>query len=164
MKGKFDADTPLGEVLQQWWTELQARNGDRAELRRAKKVTEVMLLPVFQRACLRFKPFFHEDEAWEMRLAAVLGLTAHIRQIKPERTLALQMAAGNPPVVSELRFRRLLQRDRADLYVSMVRVLRMLGHEANLHDLANAVYYWGDRVKRAWAFDYFPNTPEKKSA
>ena len=72
--------------------------------------------------------------------------------------------AGNPPVVSELRFRRLIQRDRADLYVSMIRVLRMLGNKANLHDVANSVYYWGDKVKRDWAFAYFPNTPEKTSA
>lgn len=163
MKGKFDADKPLGEVLQQWWTDLQERNGDRAELRRAETVTDVILLPVFQRACLRFKPFFKEDEQWEARLAAVLGLMAHIRYHHPEQALALQMA-GHPPVVSELRFRRLIQRDRADLYVSMIRILRMLGNKANLHDVANSVYYWGDKVKRDWAFTYFPNTPEKVSA
>lgn len=163
MKGKFDADKPLGEVLQQWWTDLQARNGDRAELRRAETVADVILLPAFQRACVRFKPFFNEDEQWEVRLATVLGLIAHIRTPNPEQALALQMA-GNPPVVSELRFRRLIQRDRADLYVSMIRVLRMLGNKANLHDLANSVYYWGDNVKRDWAFAYFPNTPEKTSA
>lgn len=163
MKGKFDADKPLGEVLQKWWTDLQERNGDRAELRRAETVTDVILLPAFQRACLRFKPFFKEEEQWEERLAAILGLMAHIRHTNPEQTLALQMA-GSPPVVSELRFRRLIQRDRADLYVSMIRVLRMLGNKANLHDVANSVYYWGDKVKRDWAFTYFPNTPEKTSA
>lgn len=163
MKGKFDADKPLGEVLQQWWNDLQERNGDRAELRRAKTVADVILLPIFHRACLRFKPFFKEDEQWEVRLAAVLGLMAHIRHANPEQALALQMA-GSPPVVSELRFRRLIQRDRADLYVSMIRVLRILGNKANLHDVANSVYYWGDKVKRDWAFAYFPNTPEKTSA
>jgi CRISPR system Cascade subunit CasB len=163
MKGKFDADRPLGEVLQQWWTDLQERNGDRAELRRAKTVNDVMLLPVFHRACVRFKPFFNEEEQWELRLAAVLGLMAHIRHTNPEQALARQMA-GSPPVVSELRFRRLLQRDRADLYVSMIRVLRMLGNQANLHDVANSVYYWGDHVKRDWAFAYFPNTPENVTA
>jgi CRISPR system Cascade subunit CasB len=163
MKGKFDADKPLGKVLQQWWTDLQERNGDRAELRRAETVADVILLPAFHRACVRFKPFFKEDEQWEVRLAAVLGLMAHIRHTHPEQALALQMA-GSPPVVSELRFRRLIQRDRADLYVSMIRVLRMLGNKANLHDVANSVYYWGDKVKRDWAFAYFPNTPEKTSA
>lgn len=155
----FDAEKPLGEALQKWWTDLQERNGDRAELRRAKTVTDVILLPVFQRACLRFKPYFKYEDNWEARLAAILGLLAQVR-FTTEQSLALQMA-GNPPPVSELRFRRLIQRDRTDLYVSMIRVLRMLGNKANLHDLAYSVYFWGDGVKRQWAFDYFPNTPEK---
>lgn len=159
----FDSNKPLGEALQRWWIELQERNGDRAELRRAETVTDVILLPAFQRACLRFKPFFQHEENWESRLAAILGLLAHVRQVNLEQSLALQMA-GKPPVVSELRFRRLLQRDRADLYVSMIRVLRMLGNKANIHDLAESVYFWGDNVRRRWAFDYFPNTPEKASA
>lgn len=159
----FDADKPLGEALQKWWEDLQERNGDRAELRRAETVSDVILLPAFQRACLRLKPFFQYEENWESRLAAVLGLLAHVRHINPEQSLAIQMA-GNPPVVSELRFRRLIQRDRADLYVSMIRVLRMLGNKANLHDLAKSVYFWNDKVKRDWAFDYFPNTPDKASA
>ena len=159
----FDADKPLGEALQKWWEDLQDRNGDRAELRRAETVADVILLPAFQRACQRLKPFFQHEEHWESRLAAVLGLLAHVRHINPGQSLAIQMA-GNPPVVSELRFRRLIQRDRADLYISMIRVLRMLGNKANLHDLAYSVYFWGDGVKRRWAFDYFPNTPDKISA
>ena len=164
---KFDANKPLGELLQKWWEDLQDRNGDRAELHRAETVTDVILLPAFQRACLRFKPYFQHEENWEERLAAILGLLSHIRQLG-EKKLALDMASPNilknePPVVSELRFRRLIQRDRADLYVSMIRVLRMLDNKANLHDLAYSVYFWGDNVKRRWAFDYFPNTPEKTS-
>lgn len=159
----FDANKPLGEALQKWWQDLQDRHGDRAELRRAKTVSDVILLPAFQRACVRFKPYFQYEENWESRLAAVLGLLAHVRQLQLNDSLALQMA-GNPPIVSELRFRRLIQRDRSDLYVSMIRVLRMLGHQANLHDLAHSIYFWGDGVKRRWAFDYFPNTPDKASS
>lgn len=153
----FDANKPLGEALQSWWQGLQERNADRAELRRAESVSDVIMLPVFQRACLRFKPFFQHEENWESRLAEVLGLVAHIRQSNPGQTLAHQMA-GNPPVVRELRFRRLIQRDRDELYVPMIRVLRILDNKANLHDLAQSVYFWGDSVKRRWAFDYFPNT------
>lgn len=163
MTTQFDANKPLGELLQKWWQELQERTGDRAELRRAESIADVILMPVFQRACVRFQPFFNDEENWEPRLAAVLGLLAHVRHANPEQSLALQMA-GNPPVISELRFRRLLQRDRADLYLAMIRALRMLGNKANLHDLAASIYFWGDDVKRRWAFDYFPNTPEKVTA
>jgi len=77
--------------------------------------------------------------------------------------LAYQMAV-NPPKVSELRFRRLLQRERDDLYGAMIRILQKLDQTANLPDLFNSVFYWGDPVRKRWAFEYFPNTPESKSA
>lgn len=158
----FDADKPLGQLLQTWWEELQERNADRAELCRAQDVTAIMLLPAFQRACPRFKPFLQTEYNWEARLASVLGLLAHVRDNRADASLARQMAdTGNPPPVSELRFRRLLQRERGDLYLALIRVLRLLDNQANLHDLADAVYYWGEGVKRRWAFDYFPHVPEK---
>jgi CRISPR system Cascade subunit CasB len=161
----FDANQPLGAALQDWWEDLQQRPGDRAELCRAQTLTDVLLLPAFQRACLRFRPFFQYEQHWEPRLALVLGLVAHVRRTSDQK-LAREMASPTsqePPVLSELRFRRLLQRERPDLLLAMIRVLRMLGHRANLHDLANSVYFWGDAVKRRWAFDYFPNVPEKSS-
>ena len=161
MTGKFDADKLSGEILKKCWIDIQQTRGERAELCRAKNVNDIILLPVFQRTCLRFRPFFQNEEHWEYRLAAVIGLLAHVREPASER-IAQQMA-GNPPVVSELRFRRLLQKDRKDLFVTMIRVLRMLNNRANLYDLANSVYYWGDRIKRDWAFAYFPNTPDKTS-
>ena len=159
MTGKFDADQPSGELLKNCWIDIHKQRGARAQLCRAKSVDDIILLPVFQRTCLRFRPFFQQEDHWEYRLAAVIGLLAHVRTTTSER-LARQMA-GNPPVVSELRFRRLLQKDRRELFVALIRILRMLNHRANLHDLANSVYYWGNRTKRDWAFTYFPNTPGK---
>lgn len=163
MKGKFDTDKPLGEALQVWWNELQKRTGERAELRRAKNVTDVILLPAFQQACLRFKPFFHHEEHWQVRLAMILGLLAHVRKPTNQK-LALQMAGKPKPEISELRFRRLIQRNRDELYLAMIRIIRQLGNQTNLHDLANSVYYWGDKVKQEWAYEYFPNTPDIASA
>jgi CRISPR system Cascade subunit CasB len=159
----FEADKPLGQALQKWWEELQLRNADRAELRRAESVAEIILLPAFQRVCIRFKPFFQHEKNWEDRFAAITGLLAHVRSTTRD-TLAYTMSGNPKPVVSELRFRRLIQRDRNELFISMIRVLRMLDGKANLHDLAHSVYYWGDPVKRDWAFTYFPNTPDKLSA
>ena len=162
MTGKFDTDKPSGEILKKCWIDIQQNRGERAELSRAKSVDDIILLPAFQRICLRFKPLFDGEDNWEARLAAIVGLLAHVRTTTNQE-IALQMA-GNPPVVSELRFRRLLQKDRRELFVAMIRVLRMLNNQANLHDLANSVYYWGNIAKRDWAFTYFPNTPGKASA
>lgn len=157
----FDAGQPAGEILLDCWQEIQQQRGVRAELRRANSVDEVVLQPVFHRCCRRFRPIFQQEEHWEYRLAAVIGLLAHVRTTTTER-LARQMA-GNPPAISELRFRRLLQKDRRDLYVALIRILRTLNHRANVHDLANAVYYWGNRTRRDWAFAYFPYTQRKAS-
>lgn len=179
-KGLFNPDTALGDVLRLWWEELQgvgefkekkAKTADRAELRRASTVEDVMLLPSFQRACLRFRPFFQGrgEGEWERsveRLAIILGLLAQVRE-HTDQVLPLQMASqiqGDKPVVSELRFRRLVQRDRLELYQAMSRVLPLLGNKANIYALANDMYYWGKDVKREWAFSYFPNTPAIKTA
>ncbi|KRT54280.1 type I-E CRISPR-associated protein Cse2/CasB [endosymbiont of Ridgeia piscesae] len=143
------------EILIQWWQGLENNKGTRAELRRCTSPDKVMFQPAFQRLCQRLKPEPQEQR----QLASVVGLLAHVRHTTGQK-LAYQMA-GNPPVVSELRFRRLLQRDRTDLYGAMIRILRMLDHRANLPDLISSVFYWGDKVRKDWAFYYFPNTPEK---
>ena len=166
MTGKFDADKLSGEILKKCWMDIQQNRGERAELCRAKSLNDIILLPVFQRTCFRLRQFFQYEKHWQYRLASVIGLLAHVRD-EEEKVLAEQMAGkGKPkPAISELRFRRLLQRDREELYTSMVRVLRLLNNKANLYDLANSVYYWGDRIKRDWAFAYFSNTqePDKRS-
>ncbi|MBA1330283.1 hypothetical protein QQ73_03565, partial [Candidatus Endoriftia persephone str. Guaymas] len=94
------------EILIQWWQGLENNKGTRAELRRCTSPDKVMFQPAFQRLCQRLKPEPQEQR----QLASVVGLLAHVRYTTGQK-LAYQMA-GNPPVVSELRFRRLLQRDR----------------------------------------------------
>jgi CRISPR system Cascade subunit CasB len=47
-----------------------------------------------------------------------------------------------------------------DLYPSMIRVIRQLDKTASLSDLANSVFYWGDKVRKEWALAYFPNVVE----
>ena len=67
------------------------------------------------------------------------------------------MARGDKPVVSELRFRRLLQHEREELYVALIRVIRLLDGCANIHELANVCFHWGYTEKKRWAFAYFKN-------
>lgn len=150
------------DILVNWWQNLEHNKGIRAELRRCDSPQAVMYHPAFVRLSQRLQPMIGKRENWQYPLAAVVGLLSHVRSTS-KQPLARAMA-GSPPVVSELRFRRLLQRDRSDLYGAMIRVLRMLDHTANLQDLASSVFFWGDKVRRDWAEAYFPNTPDKKSA
>jgi len=101
----------------------------------------------------------------------ILGLASHLDRhataevLGSDKTLAERMAerVGDRPKVSELRFRRLLRLDRPQLYAPTMRVLRLLDGRAGLHDLANAIYYWGKGVRKEWADTYFPLVPAKGS-
>jgi len=164
MSIEFSEKSTAGSVLLAWWRQLEGERGARAELRRCRNVDEVVMTATFQRLCSRLRPTFAKQRNWEERLAAIIGLLSHVKTTELGLRLARQMSEGNPPVVSELRFRRLLQRDRAELYPAMIRVLRMLKGKTDIHDLARTIFYWGDSVKKEWAYAYFPNVPEKKSA
>jgi len=157
----FSSKTSFGRELIDWWARLQDDRGARAELRRCKSVADVAMTAAFARLCHAMRDHFQDERGWQDRLAAIAGLSSHLRTQMPGRTLPERMAEGSPPTVSELRFRRLLQRERDDLYPALVRVLRMLGYSADLHSLANDIYYWGDGVKKRWAYAYFPNIPAR---
>jgi len=96
------------------------------------------------------RPFFGANKYWEDRLAVIAGLASHLKPEYIDVVLSggerrverfaeqLAQAKGDRPLVSELRFRRLLQRDRVDLYPSMIRILRLLDGKATLHGLAES--------------------------
>lgn len=154
----FDENSELGKELKKWWENLRENKGIRAEFQRAKNVKDIILLSSFHLACNRFNRFFTNENHWETRLAMILGLLSHVKG-EYDGKLAEQMASPgkDSPALSELRFRRLIQCDRDEFYVRMIRVIRLLKREANLHDLARSCYYWGDKIKRDWAFGYFPH-------
>ncbi len=156
MSVNFKSDAPVGEILNEFWQGLEEDKGSRAQLRRCKTVNEVVMVSAFHRLCRRVRPLMkNEHDGWEMRFAAIAGLLAHVRTLDARKTLAAQMAVGDTPAVSELRFRRLLQRNREEFYGALIRTLGLLDKKANLFDLARSVYYWGDNERKRWAFAYF---------
>jgi len=178
MSVKFDPDALMGQILAEFWKSLENDKGTRAELRRCRSISEVAITPAFSRMCRQVEKLMPTNFPWESRLAAVLGLISHLDPNEKNTVLAKQdngkyvelfiepmtYLSGDRPILSELRFRRLLQREKNDLYPAMIRVLRLLGGNANLFGLAESVFYWGDKIRKRWAFAYFPNVPEKKSA
>ena len=64
--------------------------------------------------------------------------------------------------MSGLRFRRLLKiEDRDDLYGAVVRTIRLLDGSVNIASLADGVYWWNERTKNNWAFDYYDKAPKE---
>ena len=169
----FAPDSPAGQVLADWWGDLENDRGGRAELKRARSPEAAALIPAAIHLITRLRATPVADHrGWEDRIPAIAGLAAHLDRHAAKEVLAppdsealpKRMASlkGDRPRVSELRFRRLLQCSRDDLYRPMIRVLAQLDDKAGLSDLADAVFWWGPQIQRTWAFAYFPAL--KKSA
>ncbi|HDR47205.1 MAG TPA: type I-E CRISPR-associated protein Cse2/CasB [Geoalkalibacter subterraneus] len=160
---RFEDDSPEMQVITAWWQDLDDNRGDRAELRRCSTLAEVVFTPAYHRlrlALLKFGPVKADS------LALVAGLAARVKNNVPGNTLAEQMATGKADGsarVSGLRFRRLLKvKGQEELFPAMTRVLALLGGAVNLQSLAGSAYYWNDKTRKKWAFEYYSQSPSEQ--
>lgn len=166
MSELFSDDHRTGTVLHEWWQGLRDNKGDRAELRRCEKVVDVMAVPayhlIYRRLLQAGLPPAEHERDWNGRLPAIIALVAHIKENdgSPKATpLAKAMSArsegSDRPKVSPLRFRRLLELQTPDdLLAGMRRVLPLIEGDVLPRVLAQDLYWWGDKVKRRWAYAY----------
>lgn len=154
---QISADHGIGKALLEWWRALGDDLASRAILRRATTVTAVALTAPYQRLYRRLLLVGWPKDApeWQSdRLAAAIGLLAHLKTADA-RSLPGAMSDGERPAVSELRFRRLLESpDMGALFTGLRRALPLIGSSADPLALARDVFYWGDAVKKRWAYDY----------
>ncbi len=167
-------DHPSFSLLYDWWQQLNDNRGERAILRRAASLTEVMLSPAYMRLlrALRSRGYaIGNSNAQLAKIAAIAGLAARIKEPVSDG-LAKRMGtpkSGSKPVFSELRLRRLLACDDIEeLYTLLRRVLALLGDQANLADLAAIIWYWAPLdekrpydPRRRLAYDYYAIAPAK---
>lgn len=147
-----------------WWRTIQSpdNRGLRAELRRAKSLPEVALTDAFNRLRQRMG---NTDWRNYEGLALVAVALAYVETDTGGRDIesfAKQLAphsrkgGSDKGVLSELRFRRLIQHERhGELMEPMIRVLRMLNKRASVVGLATTLYYWNEITRRRLAFAYF---------
>jgi CRISPR system Cascade subunit CasB len=162
----FNPDSNDSKTILSWHAALIHDRGGRAELKRARTVTEIIQSPAFHRLAFMLRPRSQFDSASLERVGVLAGLLAQVDSHDGRKRMAVQMATGKGggPAVSDLRFRRLLQREWHELPDTMRRIIHMLGRKVNLLDLSRAVWYWGDAVKRDWAFTYFAATSETEKS
>ncbi|MDP2211519.1 MAG: type I-E CRISPR-associated protein Cse2/CasB [Candidatus Aquicultor sp.] len=159
---RFDIDSPEFKALTDWWRELENNRGDRAVLRRCRSLTEVVFSPAYHRLRWAVSRFGSVDDNG---LALIVGLAARIKSNSEGSSIAEQMATGKSDGsarVSGLRFRRLLKvQEKDDLFTAMARIIALLGGTTNLQSLVQSVYFWNDRTRKQWAFDYYSRAPEE---
>lgn len=163
-------DTPESEsamprehqVLLEWWNQLQDNRGDRAALRRAASIDQIIFNPAFHRLWRGLK-----GTTWQRaeRVAVIAALAARVRTHRPEKSFATQLgtpAKGREKApLSGLRFRRLLQASgSAALLKGCSRAIAMCDNNVNLLNLAESAYWWGEGVQKRWAFDYYDANPQ----
>jgi len=161
-------------VAHDWWQRLTRRDGPYLGQRRAA-------LARIRRAATPIE-VMQESEALRLierlprnpdRVAQLAGVLAFVRE-SDERSVprAIGRASlddGDEALVSEGRFRRLLQAQDNELMDAMRRLVRMAKGKLNVHDLSSAILDWGDgyrgdRVKRRWIFDYYNVVSSIRSA
>lgn len=150
-----------GQAIQRWLSYLGEHDkGGRAELRRASSVLAAAMCQATHRLYRQLDAICQGDisETQRERLAMACALMAHVK--KPG-TLPLPQAMserkpGSDRIpVSELRFRRLLDaHDNEALFSGLRRVLPLIDGLVCPVQLTRDVLFWGDTVKRTWAYDY----------
>lgn len=148
-------------IAYEWWRGLNPEGASRsgpgraalARMRRAATPIEVMQEPEALRLVARLP--WRDPE----RVAVLAGILAQVRE-SDERRVARAVGRKSldddrSALLSDSRFRRLLQTPGPELMEPMRRLARMAKGKLNVHDLASAVLYWGDGVKKRWIFDYY---------
>jgi CRISPR system Cascade subunit CasB len=154
----------LSERVVQWWETIKNSSGDRAILRRAHSPDEAATTRPF------FNLFRTIDEVEFPKnmsnrivtfLPVIAGTLCHVDHNEPAKPVAKSMsmsskAGSDRPRVSEIRFQRLMRTDdRDELYLSLIRMVRLLGKTANVRDLAESILFWNERTKKRWASLYY---------
>ncbi len=123
-----------------------------ARLRRAPSPMAVMQEPEALRLVERLP---HSQE----RAVVLAGVLAHVRESEQQRVARSigrnSLYNDRSALVSESRFRRLLQARDEELMEAMRRLVHIAKGKVNVHDLSHAILHWGDRVKKRWIFDYY---------
>lgn len=166
MKGLFEPGSDSRQVLQRWWMALEDDRGTRAELRRCATSLQVMEVAGFHHLRARLLPLgLPEGEHAAAQLAVVAASLSHIKKRgdrKPALAFSEGESRGDPPPVSPLRFRQVLEARTSDELLLRLRRVLPLAHELDAIQLAADAFNWSDRIRKQWVFDY--HWPAKQSA
>lgn len=142
----------VGANILGWWArelgdrQSAAARGLAARLRRAGPVDALAERAVHELA----QALALRDGA---RLAFLARLLAEVRE-HDARPLARRLG-GAEPVMSELRFQRLMRAEGDELPEALRRAITLADRRCNVARLGGDLLHWGEDVRRRWCFDYY---------
>lgn len=171
MNDLFKPNSESREVLRRWWNSLDDDRGTRAELRRCANILQVMEVAGFHHLHARLLPLGLANKTQEdteraaAQLAVVAAVLAHLKEggeRKPALAFSTGASPGDPPPVSPLRFRQVLEARTPDELLLRLRRVLPLARGLDPIQLAADAFHWSDRIRKQWVFAY--QWPAKQSA
>ena len=152
----------IAEICKGWWdTCIAAETGGarraRAELRRAASMADALGISATHELNRRLVGAGHDlrqRRDGPDRLALIAVALAQVAQDRRE-TAAQRLGAGEPKTLSGLRFNALIRaKEPRQLMRPLVRALQVAKGAANVRRLAADLYWWNDKTRTDWCFDY----------
>ena len=162
------------QVARRWWAMIQGKNEDVAQrpgrdraalarLRRAATPVEALEEPAVFDLYKKLGFGRVDIDRRLSRVAVVAAVLAHIKEDAApagngfRRRFAEILGQGERPLMSELRFKRLLSATEDRELMTAFRRAVALGGGKNIDvgDVAASLLDWSDRRRMRWAFDYY---------
>ncbi len=155
-------DQSIGATCMSWWrNNIDGGTGDarrsRAELRRAGGVTAALSLSAtheLNRRLIEAGYDLRRGRDGPDRLALIAVALAHVAKHRPD-SAARRFGSGAPKALNGIRFNALIRaKDPGQLLRPLARSLRLVDGAVNVAKLAADLYWWNDKVRTDWCFDY----------
>lgn len=149
-----------GQIILGWWStaladpQSGAARGLAARLRQATPAS-ALAEPAVHDLAARLGLQRHDAAC----LAMLARLLAELREHRPE-PLARRLG-GADPILSNLRFQRLMRAEGEELYDALRRAIGMAEGRCNVAALGQDILHWNDKTRMTWCFNYFgENAPQ----
>jgi CRISPR system Cascade subunit CasB len=142
-----------GAIAFGWWKKhIEPRDIPAAKALAARLRRAAPLAALCEPAVQELAQALHLGPTQAAPLVQMAGLLAELREHTPER-LARRLG-GETPVLSQLRFQRLIRAEGPELADLLRRAIAMANRRCNVAALAADILHW-EAARPLWCFDYF---------
>ena len=159
----------VGDVCRNWWnSSIAAESGSarkaRAELRRCVDPIDVLCFSIthdLNQRLIKAGYDLRRRRDGPDRLALVAAILAQVRA-NVSRSVAHIFGTNDLKTLSELRFNTLIREKEPRRLISpLARAIKLVKGTANVSKLATDLYWWNDRTRADWCFDYYGAASDK---